>query len=67
MPEGGRLTFSAQVCLDFVSKNSKAPPPAWARALSVCRLAVGLTGQRQTVTAAAAGGPKRRRGEGAQT
>lgn len=29
------LTFSAQVCLDLVSKNSKAPPPTWARALSV--------------------------------
>lgn len=41
-PKGGRLTFSVQVCLVFASKNSKAPPPAWASALSVWRLAVGL-------------------------
>ena len=42
------LTFSAQLCLVFVSKNSKAPPPAWARALSMCRLAVGLKWRKRT-------------------
>lgn len=43
---GGQLTFAAQVCLAFVSKNSKAPPPAWASARSMWRLAVGLRGQK---------------------
>lgn len=41
-----RLAFSAQLCLVFTSKNSKAPPPASARALSMWRLAVELWAQR---------------------
>lgn len=47
--KAGRLTFSAQVCFVFASKNSKAPPPAWASVLSMWRLAVGLRDQRGTV------------------